>query len=50
MDSERKYEDKEILEALIEFFGIGAKNNETTCDIPDKAILSWLERQVTDPE
>ena len=38
-------EDERIKQALLEFFSAGAKNNETTCDIPDSKIVSWLEKQ-----
>lgn len=36
--------DEKIIEALIEFFKVGAENNEATCKIPDKDILAWVER------
>lgn len=36
---------EQIKQALLEFFSAGAKNNETTCDIPDYKIVSLLEKQ-----
>lgn len=41
----KESEDERIRKALIEFFRLGAKNNETTCDVSDKEILAWLEKQ-----
>lgn len=41
----KKSKDEEILDALIDFYGIGANNNEHTDGIPDKDILAWLEKQ-----
>lgn len=35
--------EEKIIEALIEFFKVGAKNNEMTCEVPDKDILAWVE-------
>jgi len=41
--------DERIKQALLEFFSAGAKNNETTCGIPDSKIVSWLEKQGEKP-
>ena len=38
-------DDEKIRQALLKFFSDGAKNNETTCDIPDEKIVAWLEKQ-----
>lgn len=38
-------EDEKIRKALIEYFRIGANNNETTYNIENKKILAWLEKQ-----
>ena len=42
-------EDEKIRKTLIEYFSIGANNNEITCNIEDKKILSWLEKQGQKP-
>ena len=41
----KESEDERIRKTLIEYFRIGANNDETTCNIEDKKILAWLEKQ-----